>query len=853
MTPEEKIMNFDEAIAAVRGQEPGEQQLQAAAARAWERIQQAYADPQFAAAAEAIRSCEQFRELLAERDAGVISPGHKLLLEDHLRECGACRRYSKGLSESDAEARQWTPAYQAARANLNWGRLGAYAALLIAAAIGGFAVNYYFLAPLPGAQAQVESVQGSLYAVSTNGDRAVANGAELQEGELLRTSAGSRAMVRLADGSRVEMNERAEFRVAANRRNTTIRLQRGSVIVQAAHRSYGHLYVTTPDCRVAVTGTVFSVNSGLKGSRVAVIEGNVNVGYGGHASMLHAGDEATTSSELGQVPIQQEISWSGDREHYLALLAELTTLRQKLEQIPLPAPGHESALLEHVPLNTRVYISIPNLGEALAEANQVFQAQLQQSPVLQQWWAKIETQEHGPKPGEIIEKVRQFSQYLGDEIVFAVARQPNGEAGGVALAQVAKPGLADFLRQQAPDAATAVYDEQSLSKAPARRDGPVFLVRNDLVVVATDLAALRAMDQQLNAGPSGFGQSAFAQRIKSAYQRGAGMLFAADLKSIVNGDFSGHTARAASDSFDRSGLRDVDYLIVERRDFSGPVADNTATLAFTGERRGVASWLAAPAPIGSLDFISSQASAAMAMLVKSPAQMLNDVLAAQQERGENPPQVVNDLAAAFGGDYALALDGPVLPQPAWRFVAEVNDPQRAQYAIEQVLQEAARQQGKGPAPTLQSSVESGRTFYTIKAHGQEFDYTYAEGYLVAAPSIALVMKSLQVHQSGDSLARSAGLRALLPQGARLDYSAVAYQNLAPVIQPLAGHVSGTELQSLETIAAGSKPSAVVAYGDPDRIEVETTSKFFGLDLNTLALGALLGNNPLTGRPAGTSR
>ena len=36
-------------------------------------------------------------------------------------------------------------------------------------------------------------------------------------------------------------------------------------------RTSGHLYVKTPDCRVAVTGTVFSVDSGMKGSRVAVL------------------------------------------------------------------------------------------------------------------------------------------------------------------------------------------------------------------------------------------------------------------------------------------------------------------------------------------------------------------------------------------------------------------------------------------------------------------------------------------------------------------------------------------------------------------------------------------------------
>jgi hypothetical protein len=856
MTLHNENMNFDDAIAAVRGEQPTPEAMEAAAGRAWQRIQQAYSDPHFASAAETIRSCEQFRELLAERDAGTISAGRKLLLEDHLRECAACRHYSEGLAEPDAEAQKWTPAYQAAARTVSWGKLSAYAALFVAAALGAFTVNYYFFAAAPGMRARVEGVQGNLYVVSAQGDRAVTPGTELQEGELLRTSAGSHAFVRLADGSRVEMNERAEFAVASTRRNTTIRLQRGNVIVEAAHRTRGHLYVATADCRVAVTGTVFSVNSGLKGSRVAVIEGNVDVGYSGQRTMLHAGDEVNTSSELGAVPIKQEISWSENLDHYLALLAEFSKLKQQLEQIPLPGPRYESTLLARVPVNAKIYASIPNLGEALAEANQVFQQQLQQSPVLQQWWAKMQRDNRGPKPEEIIEKVRQASQYLGDEIVFTMASFEDGKTSGIAMAEIKKPGLADFLRQQVPNTAGAVYDQQSLASAAPNNDAPLFLVRNDLLVIATDYAALRQINQQLNAGPTGFAQTAFAQHILPAYTRGAGMLFAADLKSMMHEGVNGagmRTRPSTRQSMSETGFNELDYLIVERRDFNSATADNRATLAFTGERHGIASWLAAPAPIGSLDFISAEASGAIAMVVKSPAQMLNDLLAVKHDAGGNPPAYVNELAAAFGGDYALALDGPVLPQPAWRFVAEVNDPQRAQYAVEQLLQDVGRHSDHSnqPTPTIQSSVQDGRTFYTVTGHGQEIDYTFSDGYMIAGPSIAMVMKSLRVHQSGNSLARSGAFRALLPQGSRLDYSAVAYQNLSPVIQPLAGQLTGTQLQSLQTIAAGSKPSAVVAYGEPDRIEVQTSSKFFGLDLNTFALGALLGNNPLVGKPAGT--
>ena len=69
-------------------------------------------------------------------------------------------------------------------------------------------------------------------------------------------------MLRLEDGSLVEMSERAELAVG-NRRplwergrgDGVIDLARGAIIVEASDQGSGHLFVDTEDCRVAVTGT----------------------------------------------------------------------------------------------------------------------------------------------------------------------------------------------------------------------------------------------------------------------------------------------------------------------------------------------------------------------------------------------------------------------------------------------------------------------------------------------------------------------------------------------------------------------------------------------------------------------
>src|ERR1043166_7153997 len=214
-------------------------------------------------------------------------------------------------------------------------------------------------------RARVESLNGVLSRVGYNGDQPLKVGDEIVEGERARTAGGAHATLRLRDGSLVEMNERAEFGVAMGRKDTTIQLARGNIIVQAAKRSSGHLYVDAQDCRVSVTGTVFSVNAGMKGSRVSVIEGEVRVAEAGTEKVLHPGDQLTTNASLATVPVKQEIAWSQNLDKHLALLAEFAHLSNKLQTVQLPGLRYKSTVLGTLPANTVVFAGIPNqIGRA---------------------------------------------------------------------------------------------------------------------------------------------------------------------------------------------------------------------------------------------------------------------------------------------------------------------------------------------------------------------------------------------------------------------------------------------------------------------------------------------------------
>ncbi len=54
----------------------------------------------------------------------------------------------------------------------------------------------------------------------------------------------------------------------------------------------------------------------------------------------------------------------------------------------------------------------------------------------------------------------------------------------------------------------------------------------------------------------------------------------------------------------------------------------------------------------------------------------------QAERGLD---IRNDIAAPLGGEFAFAIDGPILPTPSWKMVFEVNDPAHLQQTLERVV------------------------------------------------------------------------------------------------------------------------------------------------------------------------
>ena len=803
MTPQDPNLDplLEQAIAEIRDEPIDPAVMEAAAARVRANLTEH----------TTLHTCEDFQALMPAYRAGTLAPARALLLKDHTHECVACY---KALKANPPATSHQSPATRGGRAWYATPAFGWAVAATLVAAVAIYAFGDRLRPAYSGPEATLESAQGLIYRVSGTGTVPIIRGAEIMAGADIRTARNAHAVLRLRDGSHVEMHERAGLSVSERGRDMTIGLDRGAIIVQAAKRHAGHLYVATRDCRVAVTGTVFSVNSGIKGSRVTVIEGTVLVAQDRHQDILHAGDQVATSPSMGATPVANEISWSNNAAAYIAMLNAVTALNAKLDQDQFPALRYSSNLLNLVPAQAIIYASIPNLSQALTEVQQVFVPKIQQNATLAQWWQTNHLD-------QVIADMSTMSSYLGNEMIVAASPNASGHPGQpVIMAELKQPGFETFAQSEIAKLATGANSQkiQVVTNASALSSVPqgecILLVLPNLVALSPDVATL----QQIAAGtPTQFAGTEFGAQIVAAYGSGVGLLFAADVQAMAPASH-GHAPN-------------VQYFMVQQTGNAG-AAETRASLIFNGQRTGVASWLAAPAPLDALDFISPQATLAWGAVVMQPTAIIDQVMTMQSA---NPAfaqhlaevqaalgvDIRNDLAAALGGEFAGAQDGPLLPTPSWKVAIEVYNPTLLQSTIEKLV---AASNG---AVTLQPSTVNGATYYTVScqgaAHFPSIYYTYTDGYLLAGSSIALLETAIQNRASGYTLPRSSTFTALIPHDQYANFSAALYYNaatLAPVLEQFSNS------STVQQLTANLKPTLIVAYGENDRISLATSGSLF---------------------------
>ncbi|HKV32868.1 MAG TPA: FecR domain-containing protein [Pyrinomonadaceae bacterium] len=860
---------LDKVTAEIRNEKVDSTVVSAAADRVWARVSAAAGEAEFQMpTVDHIKGCADFQSLIPAYLAGKLSEARSLLLVDHTHECIPCRKAMNEARRSRttfAKAPVKTRRYSLQPVVLRWG--------IAAAVVIGFGLlavpfmqRYW---PFGEFEATVQAAEGQVFQVADTKTAAVATGAKLQKGEKVRTAKDAHAVVRLGDGSLIEMKERSELYLTKTGQGTTIHLDRGSIVVEAAKQKDGKLFVESGDSLVSVTGTVFSVNNGTKGSRVSVIEGEVNLNHAGSDRVLRPGDQATTSPTISTIPIKDEVAWSKKANHYAAVLNGLATLKNELKGVEQPGVRNSTHLLDLMPENTVVYAGLPNLTDTITESHRIIQERMSQNPALREWWEK-EQAGRAQNMDKVVETIRQFGSHLGDEIAVSVSMDEQGKPGDpLVLAELKDAaGFRAVLEQEIAklsgnDRPEIIFVENPLTAVDTnttKKEKLHVWIQNNLFAASPKLAQLQQLATVIaGGGSSSFTATPFRSRIAQVYQSGAGIVVAANLEQVVAQTKAerakGPDAEKQENTLNKLGILSVKYFVLDQKDANGKT-HTEASLSFNDTQRGIPSWLAAPGPMGSLEYISPDANLVAGFVVKNPVSLVDDLLGVldtvspelrktlEKQQTERGLDLRNDIAAPLGGEFAFAIDGPILPTPSWKLVFEVNDPAHLQQTLERAVGEVNKEAakfGKSGLSWDQADV-SGRKYYTLKSAEfglLEVNYTYANGYMIVGPSRALVQRAITSHDSGISLLRSAKFTAGLPADGNANFSAVFYHNLGALVP--AGMASAAQnlpsgpQQAMRALAADMQPTLLYAYAQGDGITfaANTEGGPFGLSPATI--------------------
>lgn len=793
---------LDKALEAIRNESVNDKELADTHDRVWKKLE---------APGEAL--CAEFRTQLHDYQELRLDDNRRLLMEDHLSRCSQCRAK---LAELKGEKHSNViPMRRTSR----WPRYATYIAaaalVLVAIYLGRSSIDTLLA---PGPRATVASVSGQLFLLP---EGTLKPGSDIGEGEVVRTGPGSHAILRLADGSTVEVNERSELSVHVAWSGKVISLDRGDIIVQAAKQHRGYLQVRTRDSLASVKGTVFAVSSGISGTVVSVIEGSVAVAQPGSEVLLSPGEQAASNPALAS-SAKEAVAWSPEAETYLGILASVAKLEKQIAELPSPMLRTQSRLIQYLPPNTVIYGAIPNLGDTITQTMGLVEQQSAENPAFGQWWNSAP----GQNLKQLMESIQTVTYLFGDEIVFAQSMITPGsnDTAPVILAEI-QPGKRDELAN-ALDMLGAKMGQASLP----------YHLTDTLMVFSDSEAHLQWMLANLGQGAS----TPFADSVAAHYQYGVGWLFGMDMDAILS--ISGS---------EFLGEQQIKNLFLERRDVQG-AEENEVSITFKGPRMGMASFLANSGSGGAAEYISSDALAAGYISTREPRQIfeeltsliarfdpsaLDNLAQAEAALGVN---LADDFAASIGTESAWSLESFSTTGPVWVLTTLVHDPSTLETFFDRLVDgcnaEAVRN-GRTQPLSLQQEVVDGRTWTTIEFAQTPLSitWTYDNGYMVAGSDRGAVLRAIATRSGGSPLIWSTAFKQQLSPSVGLHPSGFVWLNPKGAFQSLAALIPNPTIQSL---VAERDPILVVFSATTEQIRAVSRTRLSGLIMDMMLLQGL---------------
>ncbi len=795
--------NLERALQEMKDENADAATLEAARGRVWANMTDGVT-----------AACVEFRQDFHAYLRQELADTRRMLLEDHLSRCPSCRAR---IAEMKGERTVIAMPVRSSSRWMRWGGLAAAAALLLSVLYLGRDAIDNMMAP-GGSRATVVSAHGGLYRLPVG---TLETGAAIGDHESVRTGPGAHAVLRLLDGSVVDVNERTELFVTAAWSGQAIHLQRGDIIVKAAKQRRGHLRVLTRDSIASVKGTVFAVSAGMGGSVVSVVEGSVAVNQPGRAVLLSPGQQAASNPAFAS-SVASAVSWSPDAESYLELLRSFVKIERELASLPAELRT-KSALLSYLPAGVVVYGTVPNPGLTIDRALSLAEEQSAQNATFGAWW----NSETGRLLKQMTERVQSVNSMLGDEIVFCASVAGLDDPVPIVMARV-QPGKRAEL-SSALDGLFAVTGESPAS----------YSVSDDLVVVSSSPTQLTWALAHLGQGAG----SPFAAALGERYQRGVGWLIGMDAPPLV--------AMASKDDappVELAGMMGMKYVFLEQRAPAG-ATENEVTFAFQAARTGMASWLADAGSGGAAEYLPADALVAGYVSTREPLQLFEEFTAQitksqpDFERGlaEMDEKLgagfVQNLAAALGTEAALALTGLSTSGPTWVMASVANNPSVIDGSLQKLVDTFNAELGPDEqSKRIVFSQESagGRTWSTMKPGELPvgITWTYDRGYLVAASDRASAERAIATRDGGSQLVWSPDFLGQLPSSAGLHPSAFAWLNAKGALGILSVLTTNPALTEL---VAGRDPILVVFDGTPERIHAASRTRISGLIMDLMLL------------------
>ena len=225
---------LDKIAAGIRSEQIDDAAANEATGRVWSRmtnsLEAGYCPPDASSGATAgsspplnilsvvdrIEGCADFQSLIPAYLGKQLTEARSLLLVDHTHECIPCRKALKNARESRVAATadravKMQPRKRAAVARYNLRpvvlRWGIAAVLVIGLGLIALPIVERYV-PVGSLDATVQAAEGPLYGVADAKTRALNVGEKIGQGDVLRTSKDGRAMVRLQDGTTIDVARR---------------------------------------------------------------------------------------------------------------------------------------------------------------------------------------------------------------------------------------------------------------------------------------------------------------------------------------------------------------------------------------------------------------------------------------------------------------------------------------------------------------------------------------------------------------------------------------------------------------------------------------------------------------------